>query len=75
MYNCGKYLKLGMSKKADITKFTDYASIAEENRDAVIWAVANGIFKGNADGTFNPAGNVTRAEMSMVLRNWLSKGE
>ncbi len=75
MYNCGRYLKLDMSKKADITKFTDYASITEENRDAVIWAVATGIFKGNADGTFNPAGNVTRAEMSMVLRNWLSKGE
>ncbi len=75
MYNCGRYLKLDMSKKADITKFTDYAGIAEENREAVIWAVANGIFKGNADGTFNPAGNVTRAEMSMVLRNWLSKGE
>ena len=75
MYNCGRYLKLDMSKKADITKFIDYASITEENRDAVIWAVANGIFKGNADGTFNPAGNVTRAEMSMVLRNWLSKGE
>lgn len=75
MYNCGRYLKLDMSEKADITKFTDYANITQKNKDAVAWAVAKGIFKGNADGTFNPSGNVTRAEMSMVLRNWLSKGE
>ena len=75
MYNCAEYLKLDMSGKADITRFTDYRSISEENKEAVSWAVANGIFNGNADGTFNPAGNVTRAEMSMVLRNWLCKGE
>lgn len=75
MYNCAEYLKLDMSKKADITRFADYHSISEENKEAISWAVANGIFKGNADGTFNPAGNVTRAEMSMVLRNWLCKGE
>lgn len=75
MYNCAEYLKLDMSKKADITHFSDYKDISQENRNAVSWTVANGIFKGNADGTFNPIGNVTRAEMSMVLRNWLSKGE
>ena len=75
MYNCAKYLKLDMSMKADITQFTDADSISEENKEAVSWTVANGIFKGNADGTFNPRGNVTRVEMSMVLRNWLCKGE
>ncbi len=75
MYNCGKYLMLDMSKKADIQKFTDSQNISDENKEAVSWAVACGIFKGNADGSFNPKGNVTRAEMSMVLRNWLSKGD
>ena len=62
-----------MSKRADIQKFTDSSSISSQNKDAVSWAVASGIFKGNADGTFNPLGNVTRAEMSMVLRNWLNR--
>lgn len=73
MYNCGKIINLDMSKRADIEKFTDSSSISIENKEAVSWAVASGIFKGNADGSFNPSGNVTRAEMSMVLRNWLSK--
>ena len=73
MYNCGKILNLDMSKRADIEIFTDSSNISTENKDAVSWAVANGIFKGNADGSFNPFGSVTRAEMSMVLRNWLNK--
>ena len=73
MYHCGEILGLDMSKRADLSQFTDAASIAGENREAVSWAVACGIFKGNADGSFNPSGNVTRAEMSMVLRNWLNQ--
>lgn len=73
MYNCGEFLKLDMSKRADVEKFIDSSSISTENKEAVSWAVACGIFKGNADGRFNPSGNVTRAEMSMVLRNWLKK--
>lgn len=73
MYNCGKLLNLDMSKRANLEKFTDSESISPENKEAVSWAVECGIFKGNADGSFNPSGNVTRAEMSMVLRNWLNR--
>ena len=75
MYNCGKYMKLDMSKRAELGNFKDSKQISEENAEAVSWTVACGIFKGTADGRFNPAGNVTRAEMSMILRNWLSEGE
>ena len=75
LYDCARYLELDLSGKADITKFTDYESISPENRESVAWAVSVGIFKGNADGTFRPEANVTRAEMSTVLRNWLNKGE
>jgi len=73
MYNCGVFLKLDMSKRANIETFTDTAHISPEHKEAVSWAVACGIFKGNSDGSFNPTGNVTRAEMSAVLRNWLNK--
>ena len=66
-------MKLDMSRRAELEQFTDSRKISDKNRDAVSWAVANGIFKGNADGSFNPSGNVTRAEMTMVLRNWLCK--
>ena len=35
--------------------------------DAVAWAVANGIIKGEATGTFDPYRDVTRAEMVTML--------
>ncbi|MBR5808888.1 MAG: S-layer homology domain-containing protein, partial [Clostridia bacterium] len=73
MYNCGELLGYDMSKRTELEKFTDSNSISDEYKEAVSWAAANGIFKGNANGSFNPSGNVTRAEMSMVLRNWLNK--
>ena len=28
-----------------------------------------GIFNGNADGTLNPKGNVTRAELAVIINN------
>ena len=71
MYNCGSYLKFDMSKTADLDRFSDAEKISSDYKEAVSWAVANRIFNGNADGTFNPSGKVTRAEMTMVLRNWL----
>ncbi len=73
MYNCGALLQLDMSKRASVENFFDAQSISSQYQEAVSWAVASGIFKGDADGSFNPNGNVTRAEMSMILRNWLSK--
>ncbi len=73
MYNCGELMNLDMSKRANIEKFLDAKTISVEYKEAVSWAVDSGIFNGNADGTFNPTGNVTRAEMSMILRNWLNR--
>ncbi len=73
MYHCGRLLMLDMSKRADIGVFTDAKKIGDAYKEPVSWAVACGVFKGNADGSFNPTGNVTRAEMSMVLRNWLNQ--
>ncbi len=52
--------------KTDITYFTDYSNIQEWAIDFISQAVATGIIKGNADGSVNPKGNVTRAEAAVV---------
>ena len=38
-------------------------------RDAVAWALEEGIFHGNADGTFAPADGLTREQAAVVLYN------
>ena len=52
---------------ADTLTYSDTALIASWATDAVKWCYKNGIMAGNADGSFNPKGSVTRAELAAVL--------
>jgi len=72
MYQCAEYLGLEGNGFEDISAFRDSGDIAAKNVDAIRWAVANKVIKGNGDGTLNPKGQVTRAEMAAVLYNYLS---
>lgn len=61
--------------EADLTlidAFSDKAQIAESAYESVALCIANGIMKGNADGTFNPKGYLKRAEISALLNNVLT---
>ena len=71
MYRCAQYMKADTSKRAEINSFVDAEKISPQNIEAVKWCVANGILRGNADGSFNPKGNVTRAQMATILQNWI----
>ncbi len=48
--------------------FVDADSISGYAQDAVRWAAAQGILQGNADNTFAPAANATRAETAAVFQ-------
>ncbi len=74
IYQCaGSMLGWDTANHADLSTFNDSQSIKLENVDAMSWAVYAGIIKGNGDGTLNPKGYVTRAEMATMLQNFLSK--
>ncbi|MBR1842420.1 MAG: S-layer homology domain-containing protein [Oscillospiraceae bacterium] len=38
--------------------------------DAMRWAVSSGLVKGNGDGSLNPAGTATRAEVAQIVMNY-----
>jgi len=52
-----------------LDKFKDKDEIAENYKHYVAIAVENGIMSGNANGTFNPKGNLTRAEIAALMSN------
>ena len=52
--------------------FTDEASISAYAAQAVDWSRANGVVSGNPDGSFNPQGHVTRAQIAVILRQYLN---
>lgn len=52
---------------ASLTNYTDSRLVAASARNAMSWAVANGIISGNADGCLNPNGTVTRDQFAVIL--------
>jgi len=54
----------------DMNKFTDADKITAYAKAAFAWAIDKGIIKGNADGTLNPNGTATRAEVATIFSNY-----
>ena len=58
---------------AELSAYKDSASVSAYAKDAMLWAVQQGLISGNSDGTLNPAGNATRAEVATILMRLLKK--
>ena len=52
----------------DLSAFVDADKISSWALDGFKYAIANGIFKGNAKNELNPRGNATRAELATILK-------
>ena len=58
----------------DLASFTDADQVNVFAKDAVKWAVANGIITGKNNGTvLDPQGNATRAECAAIIQRFLDK--
>ena len=58
---------LDVSARGDLSGFSDEAGIHAWARDAMSWAVAEGLLQGRPDGTLDPTGTVNRAEAAAIL--------
>lgn len=56
----------------DLTNFTDNANISSWATDAMNWAVNTGLISGMGDGTLNPQGEATRAQVATILMRFIS---
>lgn len=64
------YRAAGSPSVSGTNKFTDVPNWC---KDAVQWAVANGITNGTSATTFSPAQVLTRQEIAQFLYNWVVK--
>lgn len=60
---CGFYVL----NQAELSGFSDRGKVSAYALDAVEWAVAEGIIRGNDVGKLNPTGYATRAEIAAML--------
>ena len=76
MYRYAKYKKYDVSKTADIDKYKDAASVNEFAKEAMKWAVGNGIITGQYNETIlAPQSNATRAECATIIQRFMEKFE
>lgn len=59
-----------MDNSSMLNTFSDAALTSDYAQQAMIWAYAQGVISGNADGTLNPQGTATRAEIAQMLMNY-----
>lgn len=54
---------------SDLSGFTDFDQVSDYARDAVCWAVNNGLVIGFDDGRLAPQSHATRAQVAKILKN------
>jgi len=53
--------------------FSDADQVGSFALDAICWAVENGVINGKGNGTLDPKGFATRAQVAQILRNYLKR--
>ena len=68
MYRYAKYAKCDTDKTEKLDSFKDGAKVNKFAKEAMEWAVGNGIISGKDNGTtLDPQGNATRAECATIM--------
>ena len=70
LYRYCQYKGYDVTATGDLSQFTDSNETADWAKTALVWAVEHGLMEGNGDGTINPAGTATRAEVAQMLMNF-----
>lgn len=73
LYRYAKAVGMDTASMAKLDSFKDNAQVADWASEAMQWAVGSGLMKGNDDGTINPNGTATRAEVATVVVRLIEK--
>lgn len=76
LYRYANYKKYDVTKKADFTEFADAGDVSDYAKEAMSWAVGNGIITGKnepAGKLLDPQGDATRAECAVVVQRFMEK--
>ena len=71
LYRYAKLIGVDSDNRASLSGFTDSDEISSYAYDAMRWAVDEGFITGMGDGTVDPKGNSTRAQVATVLTKFV----
>ncbi|MCI8811416.1 MAG: leucine-rich repeat protein [Oscillibacter sp.] len=67
LYRCAALMGRTTTSNGSLTGYADSKLVANSARNAMTWAIGNGIISGTSDGRLNPAGTSTRAQFAVIL--------
>lgn len=70
MYRYAQYKGMDTSAHADLSNYTDNASISAYAREALSWANATGLINGMSTTELAPQAQATRAQTAAILWRW-----
>lgn len=73
LYRYAKLKGVDVSAQGDLSGFADRGEVAAWAEEPLQWAVGCGLLNGNADGSLDPAGNATRAQVAAILMRFDEK--
>lgn len=59
-----------VTARGDLSTFADQGAVSDYARESVAWAVGAGLISGMGDGTINPSGTATRAQVATILMRY-----
>lgn len=66
-----QFKKMTATATGSLAAFTDGATASDWAVNALVWAVDNGVMAGKGNGTLDPKGTATRAEVAQMFMNFL----
>ena len=76
MYRYANYKGYTSDEPEDISGYADAGKVSAFAKEAMEWAVGNGIISGKNEGTIlDPQGNATRAECATIIMRFIEKFE
>lgn len=67
LFRYASYANLNTAVSEELSEFVDASKVSSYALDAMKWAVASGIIKGDNKSNINPMGNATRAEAAAMI--------
>lgn len=71
MYRYGEYKEYDTSARGELDQFTDMGSLNDYAKEAVQWAVKEGIISGKAGNVLDPQGGATRGECAAIIMRFI----
>ena len=71
LYRYAKAAGYDVSAAGSLSSFPDAGKVSDYAKEALQWAVGAGLVNGMDDGTLNPLGNATRAQVAAIMTRFV----